>query len=77
MNRRQFLGASLSASIASAALPWDPFLAWCEKWLGFVQKRGEQLLTNFSELMKRAYPDDMLDELYDESPMWAMARRLA
>ena len=77
MNRRQFLGASLSAGIASAVLPWDPFLAWCKEWLGFVKEQGAQLLTNFSELMKRVYPDDMLEDLYDDSPMWAMARRLA
>jgi hypothetical protein len=34
MNRRQFLGASLGASIAAAALPWDPFVDWCRSWLG-------------------------------------------
>ena len=33
MNRRQFLGPSLSTTIASAALPWDRFFEWCKSWL--------------------------------------------
>jgi hypothetical protein len=80
VNRRQFLACGLSGAIASAALPWEPFIEWCGRWLGFVRKRAEATLDSFSEMLKRIYSDDRVDALaFSESPMfaWAKAVRMA
>ena len=53
MNRRQFLGASLGASIAAAALPWDPFLEWCSKWLGAGRRRDHEALRDITAELQR------------------------
>lgn len=72
MNRRQFLACSLSSTVASAALPWDPFVDWCKRWLGVVQKRAVTTLASFSELMKRVYSESQADDLLlTPSPMFA------
>jgi hypothetical protein len=76
VNRRQFLACSLSSAVASAALPWDPFVDWCKRWLGFVQKRAKSQLASFAALMKERYADSAIEDLlYAPSPLMQMLER--
>lgn len=72
MNRRQFLGASLSVSIASAALPWDSFVAWFKSWFGEVKRKATSTLTSFGELLKERYADSDIRELVYEGTIFGM-----
>ncbi len=63
MNRRQFLGASLSTTIASAALPWDPFVQWFKAWFGEVKRKGAGTLVSFNEMLKRLYPKETVERI--------------
>ncbi len=75
MNRRQFLGASLSTTIASAALPWEPFVQWFKSWFGEVKRKAVSTLTTFSDLLKERYADtDVQALVYGESPFMAFAK---
>ncbi len=72
MNRRQFLGASLSTTIASAALPWDPFVQWFKAWFGEVKRVAGSTLTTFEGFLKERYDDSALQRVLGEgSPFFA------
>ncbi len=78
MNRRQFLGASLCASIASAVLPWDRFIAWWKSW--FIKateavKRESRLLSSWNEAMKIRYPKIMPDVIWLNPDAYEALRR--
>jgi hypothetical protein len=73
MNRRQFLGASLMTTIASAALPWDSFLEWFRKWFGEVKRKAETTLTTFAAFLKERYADsDLLRSFNESRPLFAL-----
>jgi hypothetical protein len=78
VNRRQFLGASLSTTIASAALPWDPFVQWFKTWFGEVKRVAKSTLTTFDTFLKERYADADVESLvYGDSPFMAFAKGTA
>ena len=58
MNRRQFLGASFAAAIASFCLPFEQFAEWCNSWLRRPKWTLEvgDYFANFEVGMKLAGP---------------------
>lgn len=78
VTRRQILGATLSASIASAVLPWDSLVEWFRAWFGDVVRNGADQLATFSRMMKEVYSEDRIEELlYAPSPFMQMLERRA
>lgn len=76
MNRRQFLGASLATSIASAVLPWDRFIEWFkalfapkrEPFFGvdrasYPERLSGVRVSSFSDMLKRLYPKEVIERL--------------
>ena len=75
MNRRQFLGASFGAAIASAVLPWDRFIEWCKSWLGF-DRAGPFLKAKAADIdaMYEAFGDQMAQTLWGTATITAVDR---